>query len=88
MNGLNRVFLSLLRWSGWLLVPLALSFLVTGYAMSGRYGLGVLFTEEKALALHKLLHLPLIALLLGHVVPASYLAVKRRGWIKSWNQGQ
>ncbi len=79
---MNLVFLKLVRWSGWLLLPLAAGFLLTGYAISGRYGLGALLAEQQALAWHKLLHLPLLLLLAGHVFPACYLAMQRRGWIK------
>ncbi len=86
MNRLNAVFLKLVRWSGWLLLPLALGFLFTGYVISGRYGLGVFLTEERALTLHKLFHLPLVALLLGHVLPATWLALLRWGWIKPNNR--
>jgi hypothetical protein len=83
MNRLNIVSLKLVRWSGWLLLPLALGFLLTGYGISGRYGMGAWFTEQQALALHKLFHLPLIVILLGHVLPAVYLAVQRWGWLKT-----
>ena len=53
------ICLKAVRWTGWLLLPLTLAFFLTGYAISGRYGLGALMTEEKALAWHKLLHAPL-----------------------------
>ena len=61
---------------------MVLAFLVTGYAMSGRYGLSVLTDEKTALTLHKLMHLPLGMLVLAHVVPSVYLALLRWGWIK------
>ncbi len=82
MNTLVLVCLKLVRWSGWLLLPLVLAFLATGYAMSGRYGFGALASEQTALALHKLLHLPLGLLVLVHVLPSCYLALLRWGWIK------
>ena len=83
MNRLNAILLKLVRWSGWLLVPLVLCFLLTGYAISGRYGLGAWLGEQQALTLHKLFHLPLILLALGHVGPAAYLALVRWGWIRT-----
>ncbi len=83
MNRLNALFLKLVRWSGWFLLPLAAGFLATGYAISGRYGLGAILAEENALTLHKLLHLPLIVLLVAHVLPATYLALQRWGWLRS-----
>jgi hypothetical protein len=82
MNKLNVVSLKILRWSGWLLLPLVLAFLLTGYIMDGRYGFGRLLDEKSALTFHRLLHLPLIVLVVAHVVPAVYLAFQRRGWIK------
>ena len=56
--------------------------LYTGYALSGRYGLGGLADEKTALTLHKLMHLPLGLLVLAHVLPSIYLAFLRWGWIK------
>jgi Ni,Fe-hydrogenase I cytochrome b subunit len=82
MSKLRLLCLKLVRWTGWLLLPFVLAFLVTGYAMSGRYGLSALTDEKTALALHKLMHLPLGLLVLVHVVPAFYLALIRWGWIK------
>jgi hypothetical protein len=82
MNKLNLVSLKIVRWSGWLLLPLVLGFLLTGYIMDGRYGFGILLDEQSALTFHRLLHLPLIILAVAHVVPAVYLAFQRWGWIK------
>jgi len=82
MNTFAYVCLKVVRWSGWLLLPLVLAFFATGYAMSDRYGFGVLASEQSALALHKLLHLPLGLLVLAHVLPSCYLALLRWGWIK------
>jgi Ni,Fe-hydrogenase I cytochrome b subunit len=82
MNTLSFICLKLVRWTGWLLLPVVLAFLATGYAMSGRYGLSVLTDEKTALTLHKLMHLPLAVLVLVHVVPSVYLALLRWGWIK------
>jgi hypothetical protein len=82
MNRMNVLSLKLLRWSGWILVPLVLAFLATGYALSGRYGLGALLGEQQALTLHKLLHAPLLLLVLGHLAPATFLALQRWGWLR------
>ena len=82
MNRWNWVCLKMVRWSGWLLLPLVVAFLLTGYAMSGRYGLGGWMNEQGALAWHKLLHLPLLVLFLVHVLPAVYVALQRWGWIR------
>jgi len=82
MTKLNFLLLKLVRWSGWPLLPVVLLFLLTGYIMDGRYGLSRLLDEKTALTWHRMLHLPLIILVLVHSVPAVYLAVQRWGWIK------
>ena len=83
MNKLNFILLKVVRWSGWPLLPLLLLFLLTGYIMDGRYGLSRLLDEKSALTFHRMLHVPLIVLVLAHSVPATYLALQRWGWIKS-----
>jgi hypothetical protein len=83
MSNINLVSIKILRWSGWLLLPLLLLFLLTGYIMDGRYGFGQLLDEKSALTLHRMLHWPLIVLVVAHVVPAVYLAFQRWGWIKT-----
>ena len=40
-------------------------FLLTGYIMDGRYGLSQLLDEKSALTFHRMLHLPLIVLVLA-----------------------
>lgn len=82
MPALNNLCLKLVRWTGWLLLPVVLAFFATGYAMSGRYGLGALADERTALTLHKLMHAPLAILVVAHVLPSLYLAMLRWGWIK------
>jgi hypothetical protein len=82
MKQLGSISLKAVRWSAWPLLPVSFAFLFTGYAMSGRYGCGVLMDAKTALAMHKLLHLPLLVLLLVHIIPAVYLAFQRWGWIK------
>ena len=39
MSRLNLICLKTVRWSGWPLFPLVAVFLLTGYIMSGRFGL-------------------------------------------------
>jgi hypothetical protein len=85
MNRLNFFMLKTVRWSGWPLLPLVLLFLLTGYIMDGRYGLSRVMDEKSALTFHRMLHLPMIVLVLAHSVPAAYLAMQRWGWIKSRN---
>lgn len=70
----------IVRWSSWPLIVFLLIFFVTGYAMSGHYGFGKLLDAKQALAIHKLCHLPLAALVVIHSAPAMYLAFRRWGW--------
>jgi len=79
----NVVCLKLVRWSGWPLLPVVFLFLLTGYIMDGRYGLSRLLDEKTALTFHRMLHLPLIVLVLAHSLPAVYLALQRWGWVKN-----
>lgn len=71
----------IVRVSSWPLFAVVLVFLATGYMMSGEFGCGGLMDAKQALAIHKAMHLPLIALVLVHALPATYLAFRRWGWI-------
>jgi hypothetical protein len=82
MIKLNSLCLKLVRWSGWALLPIILLFLLTGYIMDGRYGMSRLLDEKTALTFHRMLHLPLIILVVAHSAPAVYLAFQRWGWIQ------
>jgi hypothetical protein len=79
---LNLVCLKTVRWSSWPLLLVIGGFLFTGYALTGQYGLGRLCDKKTALTLHRMLHWPLIILVLVHSVPAVYLAMQRWGWTK------
>jgi len=83
MIKLNSLLLKIVRWSGWPLLPLILLFLLTGYIMDGRHGFGALLDEKSALTFHRMLHGPLIILVLAHSLSAMYLAFQRCGWIKN-----
>lgn len=82
MKAIETILLKTVRWSSWPLLVLLLLFFLTGYAITGQYGLDRLMDEKSALAWHRLLHLPLALLTLVHSVPAVYLAMQRWGWIK------
>ena len=82
MPKLGHIAIKTLRFTSWPLLLLVLLYLVTGFAMSGRFGLGVLTNEKQALAYHKALHVPLLILFPVHVVCAVYLAMRRWRWIK------
>ena len=74
--------IKVLRISSWPLLLLLALYLVTGFAMSGRYGLNVLLDAKLALAVHKQMHVPLLVLLPVHAICAIYLALRRWRWIK------
>lgn len=88
MSKLNLICLRALRWSGWPLLPVLGAFLFTGYAITGDYGLAQVCDEKTALAWHRMLHPPLIILVLVHSVPAVYLALQRWGWIRHPGQAE
>ena len=77
---MRSVLNQIVRVSSWPLFLVVIVFLITGYAMSGDYGLGAMIDAKRALAIHKLLHGPLLALLLLHSLPAMYLSIRRWGW--------
>jgi uncharacterized membrane protein len=78
--------LKTVRWSSWPLLPVIGAFLFTGYAITGQCGLGRLCDEQTALTLHRMLHWPLLVLVLVHSLPAVYLAFQRWGWIQHRNE--
>ncbi|MCX7871823.1 MAG: hypothetical protein N2487_00900 [Verrucomicrobiae bacterium] len=82
MKKLSPVMVKIVRWTGWFLFILIGLFLFTGYGITGRYGLSAVLSENEALTLHRLFHLPLIVLWLAHSLCAIYLAMIRWGWIK------
>ncbi len=82
----NFILDRIVRWSSWPLFVVLGIFFVTGYAMSGRYGFGAMMDAKRALAIHNLCHLPLLALAMIHSVPAMYLAFRRWGWIGRKNR--
>ncbi|MEI6071626.1 MAG: hypothetical protein WCS31_07525 [Verrucomicrobiae bacterium] len=75
----HYVLNKIVRVSSWPLFLIVLLFFMTGYAMSGQYGLGSMIEAKRALAIHNMLHGPLLVLLLVHSLPAAYLAFKRWG---------
>lgn len=78
----TRWLLRLVRWSGWPLLVVVIGFLFTGYAMTGEFGCARWLDERTALALHRMLHWPLLALVVVHRAPATWLALQRWGWIR------
>ena len=76
------VSVKLVRIAAWPLLALMILYLLTGYVLCGQHGLGRWMSVETALAIHRFFGAPLVALLLAHVIPGVYLALRRRGWIR------
>ena len=82
MNRLNLFLLKTVRSSSWPLLPVLAGFLITGYAITGEHGFSRICDAKTALTVHRMLHWPLLILVVAHSLPAVYLAVQRWGWIK------
>jgi hypothetical protein len=71
------------RLSGWLLLPLVLLYICTGYVLCGKFGFAALMSLETATQIHKLFDVPLVILFLAHALLCVYFAFRRWGWIKN-----
>jgi hypothetical protein len=80
---LNYYLLKLARLSGWLLLPLVLTYLVTGFRMCNHFGLHHLIDRKTATEIHRLFEWPLVSVFLLHASTTIYFALRRWGWIKN-----
>jgi hypothetical protein len=71
------------RLSGWLLVPLMLLYIGTGFALCGKLGFSHWMNLQTALAMHQIFDWPLVAMVVVHASMTTYFAFRRWGWIKS-----
>jgi len=71
------------RISGWLLLPLMILYLVTGFSLCGEYELDKFIADETALEIHQIFEWPLVAIFLTHASITIYFALRRWGWIKT-----
>jgi succinate dehydrogenase/fumarate reductase cytochrome b subunit len=71
------------RISGWLLFGLVLLYILTGFSLTGEFGLSRLISLQTALAVHKIFEWPLIAVFVVHSAITIYFAFRRWGWIKT-----
>ncbi len=79
----NRALLKLARASGWVLLALVSLFIVTGYALSGQYGLDRIVGPQLALTVHRISDVPLLVFFGVHAVTVVYFALRRWGVIKN-----
>jgi len=74
--------IKLLRLSGWLLLPVMVLYVLTGFALCGKLGFEKLMDVQAALAIHQVFDWPLVALFVLHGLTAMYLSFRRWGWIR------
>ena len=71
------------RLSGWLLLPLMVIYIVTGFALCKVLGFDRLIDYRQAFEIHRVFDWPLVAAFLLHASITSYFAMRRWGWIKN-----
>jgi Ni,Fe-hydrogenase I cytochrome b subunit len=71
-----------LRFTSWFLLAFVLTYLTTGYMMSGQLTFGGRADPKLALAIHRLLHVPLMVMFGLHALGGIYLAMRRKRWIR------
>jgi hypothetical protein len=71
------------RLSGWLLLPLMVLYILTGFALCGMLGFDGLIDYQQALQIHRVFDWPLVAAFLVHTSITTYFAMRRWGWIRS-----
>ena len=79
---MNRFLLKTARLSGWLLMPLMILYIGTGFALCGMLGFGRLFDLQTALVIHRVFDWPLVTVFTVHASVTTYFALRRWGWIK------
>ena len=77
MANITKVLIKTVRVTGWLLVPLTVLYLLSGYVLGAHLDPPSWMSIERASYLHSNMDVPFIVLLVGHVVPSVYLAVGR-----------
>jgi len=85
-KNLHYYLIKTARISGWLLIPLMLLFIVTGFAMRGEFGCDNLLEKERARVVHQDFRWALLAVFVVHVVITVYFALRRWGWIRKRNR--
>jgi len=82
-KNIHYYLLKTARVSGWLLLPLMVLYILTGFALCGMLGMSRWMDLETALHIHKIFDWPLVAVFLIHASVAIYFSLRRWGWIKN-----
>jgi hypothetical protein len=78
--------LKLARLSGWLLLPLMIIYIGTGFALCGMFGFSRWIDYQIALVIHRVFDWPLLIAFAAHASITTYFAMRRWGWIKNRNE--
>jgi cytochrome b561 len=71
-----------LRTSGYVFFFVVVLMIMSGLAMTGRFGFDTLFSAGTGWKIHSTLKWPVIGLVLIHGVTAWYLSFRRWKWVK------
>ena len=77
-QALYRKMMRIDRISAWLLLPVMIMYIITGYVMLGWFGLHGLVDKNAALLLHIELHLPLLILFILHAGINVFFYLRRK----------
>ena len=80
---IHYYLIKIARISGWLLLPLMILYIGTGFAVRGELGFDNLLTPEEAKVVHQDFRWAVVALFFVHASTTVYFALRRWGWIKN-----
>jgi len=80
-RNINYYLLKLARLSGWLLLPLVVLYIVTGFVLCRKFGFHKLMSLSTARLLHQIFDWPLLVVFAVHVSLTVYFSLRRWGWI-------
>ena len=81
-KNINFYLIKVTRITGWLLFPLMILYILTGFSLCGEFGFERVVSPQVALAVHQIFEWPLIVAFLVHSSVTFYFAFRRWGWIK------
>ncbi len=81
-KSLNYYLTKIARITGWLLLIMVTLYILTGFALCGKFGFSKVIDVQTALEIHQIFDWPLIGIFLVHSVITIYFAFRRWGWIK------